>query len=249
MAMIKINNLQKFFNNECILDGINLHVKKGEFVVLLGASGSGKSTLLKILSGYESFEQGSISISGQDFSKKIPSHKSRQIITQQYSLLPWLSARANIEFALKCYGIKDKKERKERAQQFLVLVHLENKADLFPHSLSGGQAQRVAIARALSLNPSVLFLDEPFSALDPIVRLKLQADLKKLSANKSVIFVSHDIDEAINLADTIVILRQGKIVSKLKNPGFSPHSPSFFELKSKIFDILNGQDLDIEYMI
>ena len=86
LAMIKINNLKKFFNNECVLDGIDLHIRNDEFVVLLGASGSGKSTLLKILSGYESFEQGSISISGQDFSKKIPSHKSRQIITQQYSL-------------------------------------------------------------------------------------------------------------------------------------------------------------------
>lgn len=249
MAMIKINNLQKFFNNECILDGINLHVKKGEFVVLLGASGSGKSTLLKILGGYESFERGDVSVDNQNFSNKIPSHKTRQIITQHYSLLPWLSARANIEFALKCYGFKDKKERKERAQQFLTLVHLQNKADLFPHSLSGGQAQRVAIARALSLNPSILFLDEPFSALDPIVRLKLQAELKELCKNKSVIFVTHDIDEAINIADTIIILRQGKIAKKLKNPGFSPHSPSFFELKSKIFDILNGQDLDIEYMI
>ncbi|EAI6361222.1 TPA: ABC transporter ATP-binding protein [Campylobacter coli] len=249
LVMIKINNLQKFFNNECILDGINLHIKKDEFVVLLGASGSGKSTLLKILSGYESFEYGDVSVDNQNFIGKIPSHKSRQIITQQYSLLPWLSAKANIEFALKCYGFKDKKERKERAEQFLALVHLQNKADLFPHSLSGGQAQRVAIARALSLNPTILFLDEPFSALDPIVRLKLQNEIKELSINKSVIFVTHDIDEAINIADTIVILRQGKIVSKLKNPRFSPHSSNFFELKSKIFDILNGQDPIIEYMI
>ncbi|EJT7475023.1 ABC transporter ATP-binding protein, partial [Campylobacter coli] len=100
-----------------------------------------------------------------------------------------------------------------------------------------------------SLNPTILFLDEPFSALDPIVRLKLQNEIKELSINKSVIFVTHDIDEAINIADTIVILRQGKIISKLKNPRFSPHSSNFFELKSKIFDILNGQDPIIEYMI
>lgn len=247
--MIRINNLQKYFNKECILDGINLHIAKDEFVVLLGASGSGKSTLLKILSGYEGFEGGDVQIASKQYSSKIPSHKTRQIITQQYSLMPWMSARGNIEFALKCYGIKDKKERKERADKFLKLVHLENKGDLFPHSLSGGQAQRVAIARALSLNPSVLFLDEPFSALDPIVRLKLQDELKTLSKGKCVIFVTHDIDEALNIADSIVILRQGKIVSNMANPRFDAHSANFFELKAKIFDILNGQNPQIEYMI
>lgn len=247
--MIKINNLQKYFNKECILDGINLHIAKDEFVVLLGASGSGKSTLLKILSGYEGFEGGDVQIASKQYISKIPSHKTRQIITQQYSLMPWMSARGNIEFALKCYGIKDKKERKERADKFLKLVHLENKGDLFPHSLSGGQAQRVAIARALSLNPGVLFLDEPFSALDPIVRLKLQDELKTLSQGKCVIFVTHDIDEALNIADSIVILRQGKIVSNMTNPRFDAHSANFFELKAKIFDILNGQNPQIEYMI
>ena len=247
--MIRINNLQKYFNKECILDGINLHIAKDEFVVLLGASGSGKSTLLKILSGYEGFEGGDVQIASKQYISKIPSHKTRQIITQQYSLMPWMSARGNIEFALKCYGIKDKKERKERADKFLKLVHLENKGDLFPHSLSGGQAQRVAIARALSLNPSVLFLDEPFSALDPIVRLKLQDELKTLSKGKCVIFVTHDIDEALNIADSIVILRQGKIVSNMTNPRFDAHSANFFELKAKIFDILNGQNPQIEYMI
>lgn len=247
--MIKINNLQKYFNKECILDGITLHIAKDEFVVLLGASGSGKSTLLKILSGYEGFEGGDVQIASKQYISKIPSHKTRQIITQQYSLMPWMSARGNIEFALKCYGIKDKKERKERADKFLKLVHLENKGDLFPHSLSGGQAQRVAIARALSLNPGVLFLDEPFSALDPIVRLKLQDELKTLSQGKCVIFVTHDIDEALNIADSIVILRQGKIVSNMTNPRFDAHSANFFELKAKIFDILNGQNPQIEYMI
>ena len=121
--------------------------------------------------------------------------------------------------------------------------------NLYPNSLSGGQSQRVAIARALSLEPKVLFLDEPFSALDPVVRANLQSELKALMQNKQAIFVTHDIDEAILLGDKIVILHAGKIIKELQNPKFTPNTPKYFELKSTIYKLINGQVEDIEYMI
>ena len=121
--------------------------------------------------------------------------------------------------------------------------------NLYPNSLSGGQSQRVAIARALSLDPKVLFLDEPFSALDPVVRANLQSELKALMQNKQAIFVTHDIDEAILLCDKIVILHAGKIIKKLQNPKFTPNTPKYFELKSTIYKLINGQVENIEYMI
>ena len=234
--MIEISNLKKSFKDICVLHDINLRVENGEFCVLLGASGSGKSTILKILSSLESFDGGSIKFDNYEFKNQIPSSKDRQIIMQHYSLMPWLNAEDNIKFALKCSGIKDKNK-------------LENISKKYPHSLSGGQCQRVAIARALALDPKVLFLDEPFSALDPVVRANLQTELKELTKNKQVIFVTHDIDEAILLGDKIVILHDGKIIKEIKNPKFTPNTPKYFELKSIIYKLINGEIENIEYMI
>ena len=163
--------------------------------------------------------------------------------------MPWLTALDNIKFALKCSGLKDKKLIDEIAKKYLSLVGLKDKMNLYPNSLSGGQSQRVAIARALSLEPKVLFLDEPFSALDPVVRANLQSELKALMQNKQAIFVTHDIDEAILLGDKIVILHAGKIIKELQNPKFTPNTPKYFELKSTIYKLINGQVEDIEYMI
>ncbi|ANE35713.1 nitrate/sulfonate/bicarbonate ABC transporter, ATP-binding protein [Campylobacter iguaniorum] len=247
--MIKISNLKKSFGNAQILKDINLNIEKNEFCVLLGASGSGKTTLLKILSGHSSFDSGEVGIDGVKFKGQIASHKSRQIITQNYSLMPWMNAINNIKFALKCSGIKDKNELKKTAQKFLNLVHLGGKESLYPHSLSGGQQQRVAIARALSLNPKVLFLDEPFSALDPITRANLQTELKNIATNSTVIFVTHDIDEALFLGDKIVVLHSGAIIKEIKNPRFQPNHAKYFEIKAEIFRLINGEDNQIEYQI
>ncbi len=247
--MIKIKNLTKSFGDAKILKGINLEIKQNEFCVLLGGSGSGKTTLLNILSGTSELSSGEISMQNKIYTKKISLDKSRQIITQTYSLMPWLSAKDNIKFALKCSGIKDKFEQEKRASKFLELVSLSHKAELFPHSLSGGQKQRVAIARALSLSPEVLFLDEPFSALDPITRTNLQKSLKQMSKTQTTIFVTHDIDEALFLADKIVVLHDGVIIKEISNPNFGVHDLKYFELKAKIFDLINGEDNEVEYAI
>lgn len=247
--MIEIKNLRKSFGDICVLDDINLKINNGEFCVLLGSSGSGKSTILKILSSLESFDSGEIKFDNESFKSQIPNSKERQIIMQHYCLMPWLTALDNIKFALKCSGIKDKKEIELISKKYLSLVGLGNIAKQYPHNLSGGQCQRVAIARALALDPKVLFLDEPFSALDPVVRANLQSELKALMQNKQAIFVTHDIDEAILLGDKIVILHAGKIIKELQNPKFTPNTPKYFELKSTIYKLINGQVEDIEYMI
>ncbi|MDL0088421.1 ABC transporter ATP-binding protein [Campylobacter gastrosuis] len=247
--MIEIRNLRKKFLNTEVLKDINLFVKNGEFCVLLGASGCGKSTLLNILSATLEFESGEILVDKKSYKKRLKLDKTRQIITQTYSLMPWLNAVENIKLALKCYGVKDKNEREEIALKFLDMVGLLDKKDSFIHSLSGGQKQRVAIARALSLNPEILLLDEPFSALDPITRANLQKMLKILLKNTTTIFVTHDIDEALILADKIVILYDGVVIQTLKNPNLSPKDPSYFELKAKIFRLLSGVDDEVEYNI
>lgn len=247
--MIEISDLRKNFGESEILKDINLTIENGEFCVLLGASGSGKTTLLKILSGYENFDSGEVKIFNKSFTKCVKKDKSRQIITQNYSLMPWLNAKENIKFALKCYGIKDKNELENRAKKFLDLVHLSQKGENFPQNLSGGQQQRVAIARALSLDPSVLFLDEPFSALDPIVRANLQNELKNITKKKTCIFVTHDIDEALILGDKIVVLHGGKIIKELKNQFFTPNTAKYFEIKAEIFRLINGENSVIEYNI
>ena len=247
--MIEISNLKKSFKDICVLHDINLRVENGEFCVLLGASGSGKSTILKILSSLESFDGGSIKFDNYEFKNQIPSSKDRQIIMQHYSLMPWLNAEDNIKFALKCSGIKDKNKLENISKKYLSLVGLDSISKKYPHSLSGGQCQRVAIARALALDPKALFLDEPFSALDPVVRANLQTELKELTKNTQVIFVTHDIDEAILLGDKIVILHNGKIIKEIKNPKFTPNTPKYFELKSIIYKLINGEIENIEYMI
>lgn len=247
--MIEIKNLKKKFLNTDVLKNINLFVKNGEFCVLLGASGCGKSTLLNILSSTLEFESGEIIIDNTTYKKRVNLDKTRQIITQNYSLMPWLNAVDNIKLALKCYGINDKNKQEEIALKFLDMVGLLDKKDSFINSLSGGQKQRVAIARALSLNPKILLLDEPFSALDPITRANLQKMLKELLKNTTTIFVTHDIDEALILADKIVILYNGEVLEVLKNPNLSPKDPSYFELKARIFRLLSGVDSEVEYNI
>lgn len=247
--MIKINNLNKNYANLHILKNINLHIKKGDFCVILGASGSGKSTLLKILSGYEKFSSGEIIIENERFNEIVNISKTRQIITQNYCIIPHLNAKNNIKFALKCSGEKDSKIIEQKAKEYLKLVHLENKENAFLGELSGGQAQRVAIARALSLKPNILFLDEPFSALDPITRNHLQNELKTIAKNTTMVFVSHDIDEALKLANIIVVLYNGNIISTISNPQLENNSIAYFELKSKLYNLINGEAEKLEYNI
>ena len=235
------------------LDHISLQIEKGEFICLLGPSGCGKTTLMNSIAGFETLTEGSITIDGQKV--KAPSEKYVTIF-QNYGLLPWRTVEKNVELGLETLKVP-KQERKQIAMKYLQLVGLESFAKRHPAQLSGGQQQRVAIARGLAVDPEILFMDEPFGALDAITRYKLQDDLLHItkSQNKTVIFVTHDIDEAVFLADKIVGMSPNPGRIKAVIPiGLGSHRDrtggDFLQLRDKVFRIFNMKEEDnTEYYI
>jgi NitT/TauT family transport system ATP-binding protein len=193
------------------LDDINLQVGAGEFVCLVGPSGCGKSTILNLVAGLEAPDQGKILVNGQAVTG---THPDRLFLFQEPALFPWLDVQGNVEFGLKSIGVP-KAERRERAEEFLARVHLHKFARFRVHQLSGGMRQRVAIARALAMNPQVLLMDEPFSALDAQTRDILHAELQQLWAEtgKTILFVTHNVREAVTLGDRVVLFtyRPGRV--------------------------------------
>ena len=197
------------------LDRVSFAVQHGEFVVVIGPSGCGKSTLLMMLAGLEMPTFGTITYDSEPITG--PS-SDRSLIFQQPSLYPWLSALDNVAFGLMLKGIA-RKERRQRAQQFLRQVGLRDFAHKHPHELSGGMQQRAAIARALCLGADVLLMDEPFAALDVQTRFQMQSFLLDIwqGSGKTVVFVTHHIDEVVSLADRVIILtaRPGRLLDSV----------------------------------
>lgn len=193
------------------LQSIENRIEEGEFVCLLGPSGCGKSTLLNLLAGFDAPTTGRVTLDGETISGPAI---SRAMMFQDAALFPWLSARGNVEFGLKSLGIGPK-ERRERANSYLEMVHLSGFGDAQPHELSGGMRQRVALARALAVDPQVLLMDEPFAALDAQTRDLLHLELHRIwnETRKTVVFVTHNVLEAVNLATRILIFtaRPGRI--------------------------------------
>ncbi len=217
MTALTINGITKKFEGRggsvTALDNIYLEVRTGEFVTLVGPSGCGKSTLLNILAGLDKPTSGEVRENGSLITKP---GRDRSVVFQEGALFPWLTARKNVEFGLKQMGMRAK-ERADRADRFLHLVHLSRFADSFVHELSGGMRQRVAIARALAPDPEILLMDEPFSALDAQTRDDLYVILQEIWQNtgKTIVFVTHNVREAVCLADRVVLLsaRPGRIQS------------------------------------
>ena len=206
-AKLEIKSLGKrFARNEALRD-VNLSLAENEFVSLVGVSGCGKSTLLSIVAGLLDYEAGDILVDGAPMEGP---GLDRGVVFQSYTLLPWLTARGNVEFALRAAGYKSK-ECREIAEKHLALVRLSKFMDAYPHELSGGMKQRVAIARALSYRPKVLLMDEPFGALDAMTRHEMQLLLTSVwEAHKlTVLFVTHDVEEAVYLSDRIVAMTLG----------------------------------------
>ena len=198
------------------LKKIRLDIRDGEFLCILGSSGCGKSTLLSLLSGLNRAKEGEILLDGKAVRGPGP---DRAVVFQQYSLFPWLTARGNVMFAIRQSGRKyTRKERTKKAEEYLRSVELLAARDKYPGQLSGGMKQRVAVARALALESDVLLLDEPFAAIDPKLRLELQEMVSGLCATrkKTVVFVTHDIDEAILLADRIIVMEPGRIRTEME---------------------------------
>ncbi len=254
---IEIKNAVKTFYQKgkefTALDNVSLSIEKGEFICLLGPSGCGKSTLLNAIAGFDTVSNGSITIEGKEV--KEPSRKNVTIF-QNYGLFPWRTVEKNVELGLEAKKVP-KNERKEIAKKYIEMVGLSKFAQAHPKQLSGGMQQRVAIARAFAVNPDIVFMDEPFGALDAITRMKLQDDVLKISKdeNKTIIFVTHDIEEAVYLSDRIVVMtpNPGKIkkIIDVKLSRYRERTNSdFVAVCDKIFEILNMKhEPDIEYII
>lgn len=222
-----------------VLDGVDLAIRPGEITCLLGPSGCGKSTLLSLIAGFDRPSAGSVRVDGKDVEGPSP---GRVVIFQDYALFPWRSALGNVVFALEAMG-RPRKEARTKAEAMLRLVGLDEASHRHPHQLSGGQRQRVAIARALAAEPDMLLMDEPFAALDAFTRMRLQDELLRIQERRrmTVIFVTHDIEEAVYLGRRIALMSPdpGRITRLLENDLNRPcdrNSPGFLELRRELFE-------------
>ncbi len=237
-------------SNFVAVDDVTLDVRAGEFLAIVGPSGCGKSTLLDLLAGLTTPTSGSISLNGNLITGPA---LDRGIVFQQYALFPWLTAKQNVEFGLEAKGVAPA-ERLETAQRFINLVGLAGFENHYPAELSGGMKQRVAIARSLAYDPDVLLMDEPFAALDAQTRETLQAELLKIwqQSGKTIIFITHSIDEAIYLGQRIAIMTSwpGRIKQIIEVPVAlrSNHedvrsSQEFGQLRHHIWSLLREEVL------
>ncbi|MFE7507633.1 ABC transporter ATP-binding protein [Promicromonospora sp. NPDC057488] len=244
-AKISVRDTRKTFalkDEEFVaLDGVSLDVADNEFVTVVGPSGCGKSTLMNIVAGLETPTSGEVLVDGAGVTGPGP---ERGVIFQQYALFPWLTVRKNVEFGLKVAGLPAA-ERRERAEHYVRLVGLEQFADALPKTLSGGMKQRCAIARAYAVNPSILLMDEPFGALDALTRVRLQEQLLDTwsTEKRTVLFITHDVDEAVFLAGRVVVMaaRPGRIHEVIDVDLPYPRteevrlSPQFAELRNRVW--------------
>ena len=209
---IFLKHLVKQYGETIAVNGINLDIPAGSYCCLVGPSGCGKTSTLRMISGHEEITQGSISIGDKEVKNVPPAKRGTAMMFQNYALFPHLNCLDNVAFSMKMKGMT-KNERYSTARKYLELVHMENYESRFPAQLSGGQEQRVALARALVSRPNVLLLDEPLSALDPFLRIKMRAELKRFQRELGISFihVTHSQQEALALADFVVVMNEGNI--------------------------------------
>src|SRR5580704_7730505 len=209
---VVLQNLSRFFGATKALDGLSLEIAPGELVALLGPSGCGKTTALRIVAGFEFADAGEVLIDGRDVSGVPASKRDMGMVFQSYSLFPNMNALDNVAFGLRMRKV-GAGDRRKRAAELLDMVGLAPQAAQYPHQLSGGQQQRVALARALAIEPRVLLLDEPLSALDAKVRLQLREQIRTLQQRlgTTTLFVTHDQEEALSMADRVGVMRAGRL--------------------------------------
>ena len=209
---LELVSLTKRYGATVAVDEISYHFDAGTYACLLGPSGCGKSSTLRMIAGHETVSDGAITLGGRNISSLSPAKRGTAMMFQNYALFPHLSVLDNVAFSLTMRGV-DKAMRRARANELLELVDMTAMADRLPAQLSGGQQQRAALARALITKPDILLLDEPLSALDPFLRIRMRAEFKKLQRELGITFlhVTHGQDEALALADEIVVMNDAKI--------------------------------------
>ena len=234
-----------------VLRNVSFDVRQGEIVSIIGESGCGKTTLLRIVQGLITLDAGSIEVDGLPV--KGPG-RDRGFVFQQASLLPWRTARQNIEFGLELQGVA-KAQRKERSDRLIALVGLSHAADQLPHELSGGMQQRIGLARAMAIDPEILLMDEPFSALDAQTREVLQAEMLRIQAetNKTTLFVTHDLDEAIYLSNRVIVLaaKPGRVKAVVPIPFKHPRpqltelrgNSQFQDIRAEMWDLIRSPEV------
>jgi ABC-type nitrate/sulfonate/bicarbonate transport system ATPase subunit len=222
-----------------VLENVNAQVAEGEFVCIVGPSGCGKSTLLNIVGGFLDATSGEILVEGEPVTGPDP---RRIFVFQENGVFPWLNARENVGFGLRK---RDQTERDSIIARYIDMVRLTGFENAYPHELSGGMRQRVEIARALAANPDIIYMDEPFGALDFLTRLKMRADLIRIwqSEKKTILFVTHDIEEAVQLADRVLVMSerpatiQEVVDIDLPRPRHLD-SPGYLEKRDRIFQAM-----------
>jgi NitT/TauT family transport system ATP-binding protein len=236
---LRLEHVGMAFDNDgksfSVLEDINLDVSDGEFICLVGPSGCGKSTLLNLMGGFLAPTSGSITIDGQPVQGPDP---RRILVFQERGVFPWLTVEGNIGFGLSSLS---RAERDQRIAHYVQMVRLQGFEHTYPADLSGGMKQRLQVARALAVNPDILYLDEPFGALDSVTRLIMRGELLRIweTERRTIIFVTHDIDEAVQLADRVVVLssRPAKIEDVLTIDIAHPRnisSPRYLELRDEL---------------
>ena len=241
---LRLTAVSRSFGPVQVLEGIDLKVTAGEFVVIVGPSGCGKTTLLNLMSGWDRPSSGTVTRSGP-----------QRMVYQQDGLFPWLTARQNIALGLR--QIRDAAERRRREDDLLALIRLDGFADHYPHQLSGGMRQRVELARALAGEADTLLMDEPFSALDYMTRLRMRQELARLLRERprTVVFVTHDVEEAVQLADRVIVLseRPARIRCELPMAAVArprdPTHPAVVEALKRLLGELGLRDSPVDTAI
>lgn len=212
MATVNIKSVNKYYDNQQVLNNINLHIEKGEFIAIVGPSGCGKSTLLRLVAGLDTVSDGSILINNQCVNQIPPASRDMAMVFQSYALYPHMTAFNNMAYGLKNRGMK-KDEIERRVREVASMLKLNDYLQKKPSALSGGQRQRVAMGRAMVRSPAVFLFDEPLSNLDAKLRTEMRYEIKKLhqQLRTTCLYVTHDQTEAMTLADKIVVLNKGNV--------------------------------------
>ena len=245
---VHLNDLRRTFGTVRALDGLDLHLHPGELIALLGPSGCGKTTALRVLAGLEDADSGSVVVDGRNITGLPANRRDMGMVFQAYSLFPHLTALENVRFGLRLRG----RRGGGRAAEMLELVGIAEFAGRYPHQLSGGQQQRVALARALAIQPQVLLLDEPLSALDAKVRVQLREEIKRIQTDvgTTTLFVTHDQEEALAVADRVGVMRAGRL-EQLGRPSEVYLQPAtafvadFVGLSNRLRGVVRGDTVEV----